>query len=140
MRLWLILGVMTAVIAAVAAQSVAPRSVWDGVYTDTQAARGEKVSVAQCGRCHGQTLTGAEAAPGLVGDTFNANWEGVPLGDLSERIRSSMPQDAPGSLSRQQTVDVIAYMLKLSKIPAGEVELITEASALGQITFMSNRP
>ena len=65
-------------------------------------------------------LTGAEAAPALVGDLFNANWEGVPLGDLLERIRVSMPQDMPGSLSRQQNVDVIAYMLKLGKIPVGD--------------------
>ena len=130
----------TLVSAAAAGQSTAPASVWDGVYTDAQALRGEKVSAEQCARCHGQTMTGAEAAPGLVGDAFNANWEGVPLGDLFERIRISMPQDAPGSLSRQQTVDVIAYALKLGKMPAGAAELVTDTAALGRITFMSNRP
>ena len=98
------------------------------------------MSAEQCARCHGQTLTGAEAAPALVGDTFNANWEGVPLGDLFERIRISMPIDSPGSLSRQQNVDVIAYMLKLGKIPGGTAELATDTAVLGQITFQSNRP
>ena len=93
-----------------------------------------------CARCHGQTLTGAEAAPALVGDLFNANWEGVPLGDLLERIRVSMPQDMPGSLSRQQNVDVIAYMLKLGKMPAGTTELATDTAVLGQVMFRSNRP
>jgi mono/diheme cytochrome c family protein len=114
--------------------------VWDGVYTEAQAVRGEKASGAQCASCHGQTLTGAEAAPALTGDVFNANWEGVPLGDLFERIRVSMPLDAPGTLSRQQTADVIAYMLKVGKFPAGGAELPTEAAALAQVTFVSNRP
>jgi len=123
-----------------AGQGAPARSVWDGVYTDAQAVRGEQVSAEQCARCHGQTLAGAEAAPALVGDTFNANWEGVPLGDLFERIRISMPLDSPGSLSRQQNVDVMAYMLKLGKIPAGTAELATDTAVLGQITFQSNRP
>jgi cytochrome c len=140
MRIWLASGILIAAGAVAAGQGGSPRSVWDGVYTEAQAVRGEKVSVEHCARCHGQTLTGAEAAPALVGDIFNANWEGVPLGDLLERIRVSMPQDMPGSLSRQQNVDVIAYMLKLGKIPAGTAELATDTAVLGQVMFRSNRP
>ena len=141
MKFWLGSCILTtAATLALAAQGGAPRSVWDGVYTDAQAIRGEKASAEQCARCHGQTLTGAEAAPALVGDVFNANWEGVPLGDLFERIRVSMPLDTPGSLSRQQNVDVIAYLLKLGKVPAGAAELTTDTTVLGQITFVSNRP
>ena len=129
----------TSVVLA-SAQAGSTRSVWDGVYADEQALRGEKVSAAQCARCHGQTLTGAEAAPALVGDAFNANWEGVPLGELFERIRVSMPQDTPGSLSRQQNADLIAYLLKLAKMPAGSAELPTDTAVLGQILYVSNRP
>ena len=140
MRIWLASGILIAAGAVGAAGQGSPRSVWDGVYTEAQAVRGEKVSVEHCARCHGQTLTGAEAAPALVGDLFNANWEGVPLGDLLERIRVSMPLDMPGSVSRQQNVDVIAYMLKLGKIPAGTVDLAPDPAVLGQITFQSNRP
>jgi quinoprotein glucose dehydrogenase len=141
MKFWLASCILTtAATLALAAQGGAPRSVWDGVYTDAQASRGEKISAEQCARCHGQTLTGAEAAPALVGDVFNANWEGVPLGDLFERIRVSMPLDTPGSLSRQQNVDVLAYMLKLGKVPAGAAELTTDTAVLGQIAFVSNRP
>jgi cytochrome c len=140
MRIWLASGILIAAGVVGAAGQGSPRSVWDGVYTEAQAVRGEKVSAEHCARCHGQTLTGAEAAPALVGDLFNANWGGVPLGDLLERIRVSMPLDMPGSVSRQQNVDVIAYMLKLGKIPAGTVELATDTAVLGQITFQSNRP
>jgi len=135
-RFWLASGILIAAGVVVAAgQGGSSRSVWDGVYTDAQAVRGEKVSAEHCARCHGPTLNGAEAAPALVGDLFNANWEGVPLGDLLERIRVSMPQDMPGTLSRQQNVDVIAYMLKLGKVPVGTVELVTDSAALGEITF-----
>ncbi len=140
MRIWLASGILIAAGVVAAGQGGSPRSVWDGVYTEAQAVRGEKVAAEHCARCHGQTLTGAEAAPALVGDLFNANWEGVPLGDLLERIRVSMPQDMPGSLSRQQNVDVIAYMLKLGKIPAGTAELATDTAVLGQVMFRSNRP
>jgi cytochrome c len=142
MRIWLASGILIAAGAMVAAGQggTPPQSVWDGVYTEAQAVRGEKISAEHCARCHGQTLTGAEAAPALVGDVFNANWEGVPLGDLFERVRVSMPLDAPGTLSRQQNVDVLAYMLRMGKVPAGTVELATDAGVLGQITFHGNRP
>ena len=136
---WVALCILT-ITAGIAAVQSQGRSVWDGVYTEEQAARGEKVSAAQCARCHGQMLTGAEAAPGLVGDSFNANWEGVPLGELFERIRVSMPLDSPGTLSRQQNADVLAYVLKLGKRPAGAVELPSDLAALGQITYLSNQP
>lgn len=141
MTRWFCASILSAgVVAAAAAQSAAPRSVWDGVYTEEQARRGEKVAGEQCARCHGQTLAGAEAAPALVGDVFNANWDSVPLGDLFERIRISMPQDMPGSLSRQQNADFMAYLLKLSKFPVGDGELPTDMATLTQITFVSNRP
>ena len=133
-------AVVLAAAAAVAGQIATPRSVWDGVYTEERAKRGERVAAQQCARCHGDTLTGAESAPALVGDVFNANWDGVPFGDLFERIRISMPQDTPGSLSRRQIADVMSYLLKAGKFPAGDTELATDAAVLAQIRFISNRP
>ena len=110
MKYWLFACILSAAVAtAAAAQGAAPRSVWDSVYTEEQARRGEQVSGEHCASCHGQALEGAEAAPALVGYAFNGNWEGVPLSDLFDRIRVSMPLDVPGSLSRQQNVDVVAY-------------------------------
>ena len=113
---------------------------WDSVYTEEQARRGEQLSAEHCARCHGQALEGAEASPALVGYAFNGNWEGVPLSDLFDRIRVSMPLDAPGSLSRQQNVDVVAYLLKVGQFPAGDVELVAQGGALAQITFASYQP
>lgn len=121
-----------------AAQGV--RTVWDGVYTKEQAARGEALAAAQCVACHGDGLTGVEAAPPLTGDLFSSTWEGVPLSDLADRIRTTMPLDKPGTLSRGQAADLLAYMLALSKMPAGTAALPAETVALGQITYRSYPP
>ena len=130
--------VSVAALAAVSAQG--PRSVWDGVYTPEQAALGEKVATARCVLCHGDRLTGGELAPALSGDVFSANWDGVVLTDLVDRIRKTMPVDAPGTLSRQQTVDIVAYILRLGEFPAGAAPLPTDAGVLAQIKFESIKP
>ena len=58
-------------------------------------------------------------APGLTGGEFTSNWNDLSLGDLFERMRISMPQNAPGSLSRQQNADILAFMLYKGNYPAG---------------------
>src|SRR6266478_1833947 len=82
------------------------RSVWDGVYTEEQAQRGQPLYRESCASCHGDTLKGAAEAPPLSGGPFMANWNGLTLGDLFERIRRTMPQDKPGRLSRQYKADI----------------------------------
>src|SRR6267378_2727448 len=72
------------------------RSVWDGVYTDEQAKRGAPLYSEYCSSCHGPTMSGSEVFPALVGGEFMSHWDGLPLGDFFERIRASMPQNAPG--------------------------------------------
>ena len=74
-------------------------------------------------------------APPLVGGAFNSNWNGLTLGDLAERIRISMPQNRPGSLSRQQCADIVAFMLSAGSFPEGKAELPRELDVLKQITF-----
>src|SRR5437899_12400985 len=82
------------------------RSVLDGVYTEAQAKRGQAVYEQNCVPCHGPTLAGGEMAPPLTGSPFNDDWNDLTVGDLFERIRVSMPGNAPGSLSRQEDIDV----------------------------------
>jgi mono/diheme cytochrome c family protein len=123
-------------VAAIVAQS--PATVWDGVYTDEQARRGNGLYQANCAACHGDSLQGGEAAPPLAGDTFNSTWDGVKLGDLFDRIRSTMPQNQPGSLSRAQNSDVLAFMLASGKFPAGDKAF--DAQTMGETMFRSYRP
>jgi mono/diheme cytochrome c family protein len=118
----------------------AQRTVWDGVYTGEQAKRGEAAFVQACANCHGRTLEGADMTPALTGGAFMSNWDGLTVGDLFDRIRISMPADSPGSLSRQQDADVIAYILQFNQFPAGKEELPREVQVLKQILFKASRP
>ena len=116
------------------------RSVWDGVYTEEQAKRGDEVYKKECAACHGAELTGGESAPPLTGGAFQANWNGLTLGDLFDRIRKTMPQAKPGSLTRQQDSDVLAFMLSMNKFPAGKTELYRQSEMLKEIRFETKKP
>ena len=138
-----ILGCALFALCAVRAQEPsAPtsRSVWDGVYTEEQAKRGESVYLKECDACHGDQLTGGESAPPLTGGAFLSNWNGLTLGDLFDRIRKTMPQTNPGRLTRQQDADVLAYMLSRNKFPPGKTELYRQSEMLKEIRFESEKP
>jgi mono/diheme cytochrome c family protein len=115
------------------------KSVWDGVYSADQANRGKDLYATQCASCHGPELTGGEMAPALSGGEFLANWDGLTVGDLFERIRLSMPQNAPGSLSGQQNADVLAFLLSANKFPAGTEELPKEGMILKGIKIEAKK-
>jgi quinoprotein glucose dehydrogenase len=116
------------------------KSIWDGVFSEAQATRGKALYSENCASCHGGELTGGEMAPPLAGGEFMAGWDGLTIGDLFERIRISMPQNAPGSLSGQQNADILAFMFSANKFPAGETELPKEAGILKQIKFEVKKP
>jgi len=122
------------------AQAPAPRTVWDGVYTEEQAKRGEGLYRQSCSQCHGESLLGREMASPLTGPVFTSNWNGVALGDLMERMRVTMPQDRPGSLGRQQNADILAYVLSVNRFPAGKTELARQTELLNQIRFEATKP
>ena len=118
-------------VTSVAAQ--ASKTVWDGVYSDAQATRGRQLYNTKCLSCHGADLSGGEMAPPLVGIGFQSNWNGLSIGDLSERIRVSMPLGQEGSLSRQQVSDVITAILAAGEYPAGAAELTNSPDVLKTI-------
>ena len=115
------------------------KSIWDGIYTEEQATRGKALYASECSSCHGAELTGGEMAPGLAGGEFISGWDGLTVGDLFERIRISMPQNSPGSLSGQQNADILAFMFSVNKFPTGTSELPKEAGILKQIKFESKK-
>jgi mono/diheme cytochrome c family protein len=103
----------------------------DAVYTAAQSLRGEETYQQFCSACHGARLQGSPAAP-LTGEAFRGRWEDGKhtLDDLYYIIRSLMPNNAPGSLSKAQYADVVAYILKVNNYPAGEAELVPKAAAM----------
>ena len=105
------------------------RTVQDGVFTNTQAARGAAIYDTQCASCHGSGLKGAQGPP-LVGDTFVGNWQTMPLSDLANKIHNTMPASAPGTLTPQQSADIVAHILKTGGFPASATELASSDEAL----------
>lgn len=126
--------------AAAASQQGTTTSVWEGVYSEEQARRGEDAYRQSCANCHGPELEGADMTPGLTGGVFTSNWNDLTLGDLYERIRATMPLDKPGTLSRQQNADLVAFLLEANQWPAGTSELSRELGALKQIRIQASRP
>jgi cytochrome c len=122
-----------------AAQSGA-KTTWDGVYSDAQAKRGEAVYTQKCAGCHGPDLTGADTAPSLTGPEFNSGWNDLSADDLAERVRTTMPGDAPGSLNRQDTIDVIAFIFAKDRFPSGQAELPAASEQLKQIKILAQKP
>jgi mono/diheme cytochrome c family protein len=117
--------------STVRAQQPAPKSVLDGVYTDAQAKRGEKIFVDTCATCHGPKLEGTSTGgPTLSGPDFINGWKDMSVGALLNKINMDMPSNAPGTLTPEQYADVMAYVLSVNKYPAGQTELPTDPVAL----------
>jgi mono/diheme cytochrome c family protein len=110
-----------------ALQPADQQSVKAGVYTAAQATRGVAVYRSKCASCH--------APNRFTDDFFYASFAGKPLWEMFDVISDSMPEDDPGSLSKEQYADVIAYLLQLNKFPPGETDLPTDKDALSAILF-----
>lgn len=117
-----------------------PVSVWDGVYTTGQADRGKSTYATECASCHGATLDGGGAAPPLAGADFKSSWNGMTAGDLFDKTQTTMPADQPGHLTRQQTADILAFLLASNGFPAGSKELPTDAAMLAKIHIEAAKP
>jgi len=113
----------------------APASVRDGVYSAEQARKGEALYRQECASCHGEKLEGRGQAPPLTGADFIMDWNGMTVGDLFEKMQTSMPADQPGHLSREQNATLLAFILNANQFPAGAAELSTDGERLQQIRF-----
>lgn len=129
-------GVLLACLGSAAWPEVVVAADTDNLYSDAQAARGESVYQQHCAVCHGAGLQGNPAAP-LTGAAFRARWEDGKhtLDDLFFIVRSLMPNNAPGSLTKAQYADVVAYILKVNGYPAGDAELIPTGAAMKRVTL-----
>lgn len=107
-----------------------------GLYTEAQAAQGQRLYDEQCASCHGPLRAIVPDVAALLADhTFRSKWRGRPIGELFGLILDTMPQDAPGTLSPPQSAEVVAYILSGNRVPAGDVPLADDAEQLNQIPF-----
>jgi cytochrome c len=118
--------------------SAAAKSIWDGVFTEAQATRGQERYRASCAACHAEDLLGAQG-PALVGQAFLDRWAGSSVFDMAQVIKQSMPQEAPDSLGLPTYVDIVAFLLKSNGGPAGASELPADADALRKILVASHK-
>lgn len=121
------------------AQSQPGRTVWDGVYSEAQAARGLGIYREHCVSCHMESLDGGNVAAALVGSDFMEDWKGKSVGDLFKRTSATMPGDDPGNLTPQQVSDSLAYIFSKNKFPVGSDELPTTADALKLIRIQPQK-
>ena len=116
------------------------QSTWSGVFTDSQASEGAALYRSHCASCHGDGLDGGEAVPALVGVTFSTTWEGVPLFDLFERIRTTMPPGKTGAVTRSGYASIVAYLRKANGMPAGGKVLGDDKASLTRLVYQTHRP
>ncbi len=120
----LVLIVAVNIAVAVSAQAPEPanaggKTVWDGVYTAAQAARGQRQYDMSCRSCH-------QEGP-RTGETFMRDWQGTGVDQLFDQIKKTMPAGAPASLSDSAYLDLVSYILQVNAFPAGGAELNTAA-------------
>ena len=127
-------------IVIVVLATAAGADVWSGAYTDAQAKRGEALYAERCASCHAPDLSGLDQAPPLTGSDFMTEWNDLSANDLFERVRISMKADKPGSLTRPQVADVVAFILSKDGFPSGSAELPTDADALKAIRYLAKKP
>ena len=127
-----------AVSALGAQQAGEGRTTNDKVFAEAQATRGAAVYQEQCASCHGPQLAGIETlmAPPLAGPEFALSWNDLSVNDLFERIRIGMPKNKPGTLTREQIADALAFILRFNKSPSGSSELSNDADALKAIKIV----
>ena len=109
------LAVVPGMLVAAEAQSA--------LYSQAQSERGAAVYTANCASCHASDLRGNSNSPGLVGVGFQFLWQGRPLSEFYNKMRSNMPTNNPASLPEQSYIDLLAFILQQNDYPSGPEEL-----------------
>jgi mono/diheme cytochrome c family protein len=123
------------------AGQVPPRSAKEGVYTTGQAGRGKTSYDEKCVSCHGSMTAVTPEMASLLNDSgFQNLWRDRSLAQLFSRIRETMPQDKPNTLSPEETAAIVAYILSGNLLPAGDTDLPTDLEILKEIRVDAGEP
>lgn len=112
----------------------------EGLYTTDQANRGDTLYKAQCTSCHGDALDGVGPYPPLSGDDFLSKYQGQPALNLYNMIQKLMPATSPGTLTRPQAADLLAYILSFNKFPTGKTEFPSDEDTLKKLILPKPAP
>jgi cytochrome c len=114
---------------AVTAAAAEPRTVNDSIYTKAQAKAGEQLYADQCMLCHDKKYF----RPVLKRSA------GQSLSIMFAVMSTSMPESNPGFLSQKEYVDILAYILSLSRYAAGDEELSYQDGALNDVKIEARK-
>ena len=112
--------------------AAAPQPTVSAIDPASQAGRGKVVYESACQECHGAHLEGVEEvrAPALAGDRFWFSWDKATVADLLQRVTNTMPQSAPGSLSRDEYLAVTAFLLHANSVNVGAGDVSNDIQVL----------
>jgi len=131
-----IAGVMAAGVAVAGSgqSTTTETTVRDKVYSEEQSKRGRASYDGKCASCH----DGGTMGPELWGEAFLTQMENKDVGGFFSRIQTTMPEDAPGTLSDSEVLDIIAYVLQTNGFPAGD-KAIESKAALANMKFVKKK-
>jgi mono/diheme cytochrome c family protein len=136
---FIVIGLVQPVLSA-QTPAQTPASTRDGVYTADQALQGKDLYDQQCSMCHGDTLAGMGQNSPLSGGDFLDKWSDQTLADLFAKIHTTMPATKPGSLSPDETAQVLSFILSSNKFPAGKTALPVDPAVLKTIHIDKPKP
>lgn len=86
-----------------------------------QAVRGLSVYTKTCVECHTKSdITGAD---------FKIKWNGRPVYELFDVIRTTMPDDKPGTMTQDEYIDVVAYLVRINGAASGGSPFVASDTA-----------
>jgi len=103
-----------------------------GFFTVAQAQNGREIFTQICGQCHSTTE--------FRGNQFEFDWRRQTAWNFYQTISETMPEDMPGSLTDEQYVAVIAFVLEMNEYRAGSVDLLPNQQALEAIQLGTDAP
>ncbi len=103
-------------------------------FTAEQAEAGKTSYNSTCAVCHGNTMTNGTFAPPLAGEYFQTKWSGSTVRKFYDHAKT-MPPSAPASLPEDTYAGIVAYILQMNGVKAGNVELPVSAAALDKMTI-----
>src|SRR2546426_6259834 len=105
-------------IATATPQDGTGKKIWDGVFTSEQAARGKTNFDLSCSRCHNVALIGSERGPAIKGATFLSHWDKDTIAGIFTKIRDTMPQGNASTVTDDDKLDILTYILQQNGVPA----------------------